>query len=218
MEKKEVLEKDKNFKSELVYDGINKIDKVKKNLLGREINGEVLKKGETVATIVFDTVSKKYIFIEEYKLAANGVTIEVIQGSIEDGEKAEKTVKRLVTEKTGYKVDDVRFLSSYYLDTNGSDEICFLYYTEVSSRVVDNLEFKNYKLMEIERLGLGGKLFVKDPTNLMKFDSEKNKEEKIIPPYQCVDVKTLTAVMWVENNNILKEVAEAITNSKIRSL
>ena len=105
MEKKEVLEKDKNFKSELVYDGINKIDKVKKNLLGREINGEVLKKGETVATIVFDTVSKKYIFIEEYKLAANGVTIEVIQGSIEDGEKAEKTVKRLVTEKTGYKVD-----------------------------------------------------------------------------------------------------------------
>ena len=43
MEKKEVLEKDKNFKSELVYDGINKIDKVKKNLLGREITGEVLK-------------------------------------------------------------------------------------------------------------------------------------------------------------------------------
>ena len=46
----------------------------------------------------------------------------------------------------------------------------------------------------------------------------QDKENDVIPPFQCVDVKTLTAVMWVENNNVLREVAQTITNSKIRSL
>jgi len=54
--------------------------------------------------------------------------------------------------------------------------------------------------------------------NLMTVDVSENKEKKIIPPYQCIDAKSLIAVMSVENNNILKEMAELITNSKIRSL
>ncbi len=208
----------KKDKSELLYDGLYKIKKAEKEIAGRKYSGEVLKKGDTVAGIVYDTKTKKYIFIEEYKLAANGVTIEVLQGSIEGSEKAEQTMKRLVTERTGYKVDSVSFLTSYYVDTVGSDEICFLYYVEVSSTVIDDLEFNGYKVLEVEKLGLGGKLFIKDPINLMSLDTDKDKENDVIPPFQCVDVKTLTAIMWVENNNVLKEVAQTITNSKIRSL
>ena len=211
----EVLVEDK---PKLLYDGLYKIKKIEKEITGRKFSGEVLEKGDTVAGIVYDTKTKKYIFIEEYKLAANGVTIEIIQGSIEESEKAEQSMKRLVTERTGYKVDNVSFLTSYYVDTIGSDEICFLYYIEVSSHVIDDLEFNGYKVLEVERLGLGGKLFIKDPINLMSLDTDKDKENDVIPPFQCVDVKTLTAVMWVENNNVLREVAQTITNSKIRSL
>ncbi len=217
MEKKEVLEEKKDFKSELVYDGYHKIEKITRKSEEKKITGEVIKKGNSVCGLIYDTKIKKYIFIEDYKLAANGVTLEAINGLIEPGEKPEQTIKRLVTEKTGYKVDESTFLTNFFLDSNNSDEICFLYLIDVSSHVIDDLDFKEYKLVPIERFGLGGKLYPEDPVNLMKINLE-NKKEKIKEPFQCVDVKTLVSVMWVENNNILKEMAELITNSKIRSL
>ena len=127
-------------------------------------------------------------------------------------------MKRLVTEKTGYKVNDIKFLTSYYMDSNNSEEVCYLYFIDVGEKLIDDLTFDDYKLLEVEKLGLGGKLFLKDPLNLMNVDVSKDKEEKVIPPYQCIDAKTLTAVMWVENNNVLREMAETITNAKIRSL
>lgn len=217
MSKKENEVLEKNSESELVYDGYHKIEKITRKGEEKDVTGEVIKKGNSVCGLIYDTKIKKYIFIEDYKLAANGVTLEAINGLIEPGEKPEQTIKRLVTEKTGYKVDESTFLTNFFLDSNNSDEVCFLYLIDVSSHVIDDLDFKEYKLVPIERFGLGGKLYPEDPVNLMKINLE-NKKEKIKEPFQCVDVKTLVSVMWVENNNILKEMAELITNSKIRSL
>jgi len=47
---------------------------------------------------------------------------------------------------------------------------------------------------------------------------EVGKEEKIIPPYQLIDAKSLIAVMWLENSNTLRDMSEVITQSKLRSL
>jgi hypothetical protein len=49
-------------------------------------------------------------------------------------------------------------------------------------------------------------------------DMEIGKEEKIMPPYQLIDAKSLIAVMEIENNNTLKNMSEVITNAKLRSL
>jgi len=215
----EVLEeKEKNFESELVYDGFYKIEKITRKSDEKEVSGEVIRRGNTVVGLIFNTITKKYIFIEKYKLAANGVTLETIQGDVEDGEKPQQTIKRLVTEMTGYKVDNSNVLTSYFMDTNNSDEICTLYHVEVSEKVVDDLEFDDYKLIEIEKMGLGGKLFIEDPINMMNLDLTGGKEKEIKPPYQSLDIKSLVAIMWVENNNMLRDIAEVITNSKIRSL
>lgn len=219
MEKKETetLE-EKNFESEIVYDGFHKIEKITRKSGEKEISGEVFKKNETITVIVYNTKTKKYIFIERYRLAANGRLVEAIQGEVEKDEKPQQTTKRLVTELTGYKVDDSRILSSYFIDPNNSSEISSLYYVEVSEKVVDDLDYEDYKLVDVEKLGLGGKLFIEDPVNMMNMDLNKEKEKKVIPPYQVIDVKTLIAVMWVENHNLLKEMAETLTNAKIRSL
>ena len=218
MEEKEVLEDKKYFESEIVYDGFHKIEKIIRKSEDKEVSGEIIKKKNSVAGLIYNSEMKKYIFIERYRLAANGITIESLQDEIEEGEKPEQTMKRLVTEKTGYKVNDIKFLTSYYMDSNNSEEVCYLYFIDVGEKLIDDLTFDDYKLLEVEKLGLGGKLFLKDPLNLMNVDVSKDKEEKVIPPYQCIDAKTLTAVMWVENNNVLREMAETITNAKIRSL
>lgn len=202
--------------NDLVYDGYHKIEEVVRNYEGKEIKTEVLKKGQNVSAVVYNTESKEYIFIEKYKVSADGVTVEIINGNVGQNEKPQQSIKRLVTELTGYKVETVKEITNYYMDTNNSDEICSLYYIEVNELVVDDLEFEDYKLIKVEKLGLGGKLFVEDPMNMMSFNTEEDK--KVKPPYQTIDAKSLIAVMWVENNNILKDVAELITNAKIRSL
>jgi ADP-ribose pyrophosphatase len=206
----------KVLESSLVYDGYHKIEEVEREHEGDVINGEVIKKGQTVSAVIYNTEKKKYIFVEQYKVAADGVTVEIINGNVGENEKPQQTIKRLVTELTGYKVEVVKEITNYYMDTNNSDEVCSLYYVEVNEKVIDDLDFDGYKLVEVEKLGLGGKLFVQDPINMMSFNTEEDK--KMIPPYQSIDAKSLIAVMWVENNNILKEVAELITNAKIRSL
>jgi len=38
------------------------------------------------------------------------------------------------------------------------------------------------------------------------------------PPYQIIDAKTLIAVMSLENSNVLKDMADVITQAKLRSL
>ena len=206
----------KVLESSLVYDGYHKIEEVEREHEGDVINGEVIKKGQTVSAVIYNTEKKKYIFVEQYKVAGDGVTVEIINGNVGENEKPQQTIKRLVTELTGYKVEVVKEITNYYMDTNNSDEVCSLYYVEVNEKVIDDLDFDGYKLVEVEKLGLGGKLFVQDPINMMSFNTEEDK--KMIPPYQSIDAKSLIAVMWVENNNILKEVAELITNAKIRSL
>jgi 8-oxo-dGTP pyrophosphatase MutT (NUDIX family) len=202
---------------ELLYDGFHKIKKVSKKLGEKELEAEVLIKDNTVSGLVYNTVTKKYIFVEKYRVAAEGITVEVVNGKIEEGEKESQAIKRVVTEVTGYKVDDIKTITSYFMDTDNSSEVCSLFYVEVSDKVIEDLGDIGYNLIEVERLGLGGKLFVQDPVNMMVMDNT-NKEKKIIPPYQSIDAKSLIAIMWVENNNTLKEMAELITNSKIRSL
>ena len=77
---------------------------------------------------------------------------------------------------TGYKVEVVKEITNYYMDTNNSDEVCSLYYVEVNEKVIDDLDFDGYKLVEVEKLGLGGKLFVQDPINMMSFNTKKIKK------------------------------------------
>lgn len=214
----EVLEKKKNFESEIVYDGFNRIEKITRKSSKKEVSGEIIRKNETVVALIYNLETKKYIFIEDYKLAANGMTVEVLKGDVEKDEKPKQAVKRLVTELTGYKVEESKILTSFFTDTKNSTEICSLYYVTVKEKVIDDLKFEDYKLVDIEKMGLGGKLFIEDPMNMMNVDLTEEKNKNTKPPYQCIDVKSLIAVMWVENNNVLKEVAEIITNAKIRSL
>ena len=95
MEEKEneVLEKKKNFESEIVYDGFNRIEKITRKSSKKEVSGEIIRKNETVVALIYNLETKKYIFIEDYKLAANGMTVEVLKGDVEKDEKPKQAVR-----------------------------------------------------------------------------------------------------------------------------
>lgn len=201
-------------KRETIFDDGIVIEEVVLDKNGEEIKEKILKKGNYVGAIIKDTVKNKYIFISNYKTTVEGVIIEMITTKVEQGEKMEESLKRVIIEQTGYKVDYETYLKDFYISPNESDEVMTVFYVEVSEKI-DNISNDDISIIEIEMLGLGGRLFFEDPLNSgIKIGSNR----ELNAPYQIIDAKTLIAVMCIENNNTLKNMSDVITQAKLRSL
>jgi nudix-type nucleoside diphosphatase (YffH/AdpP family) len=200
-----------------LYNGFIKLEEITISNGDKEIKREVLKSTNSVVGIVYDTVKKKYIFIQQYRAGAEGIMVEVPGGAIDTDEKPEQALKREIMEETGYKVDYLNHVKDFYLTPGRITDITSLFYCEVSERVNDGggIGDEDISIVEVEKLGLGGRIFFEDPSNP---EMEVGVEKTMKPPYQIIDAKTLIAVMWLENSNILKDMADVITQAKIRSL
>ena len=128
-----------------------------------------------------------------------------------------EAIKREIMEETGYKVDTVNHLQDFYTCPSRLDEIISVFYVEVSEKVNEGggIGDENISIVEAEMLGLGGRLFFEDPMNM---EMKVGEEHKMKPPYQLIDAKSLIAVMSLENSNVLRDMADVITQAKLRSL
>lgn len=200
-----------------VYEGYTKIEELTVKNGEKEITREVLKIGNGVGAIIKDTVKNKYIFVSQYRPGAEGLMVEVVAGKIDDGEKPEEAMKREIMEETGYKVDYISHMKDFYTSPGRVDEIISIFYAEVSEKINEGggIGDEEISIVEVEMLGLGGRLFFEDP---MKTELKVGEEHKLKPPYQIIDAKTLIAVMSLENSNVLKDMADVITQAKLRSL
>jgi len=200
-----------------VYEGHGKIEEVTIKNGEKEIKREVLKMGNGVGAIIKDTVKNKYIFVSQYRAGAEGLMVEIVAGKIDEGEKPEEAIKREIMEETGYKVDYVNHIKDFYTCPSRLDEIISVFYAEVSEQVNEGggIGDEEISIVEVEMLGLGGRLFFEDPMNM---EMKVGEEQKMKPPYQIIDAKTLIAVMSLENSNVLKDMADVITQAKLRSL
>ncbi len=216
MEKNVITDYEVKDKKEL-YNGFVKLNEVTISDGDSEFTREVIDTTNSIAVVIYDTQKKKYIFVEQYRAGADGLMLEVVAGAIDGGETQEEAAKREIMEETGYKVDIINHIKDFYITPGRANEIVSLFYCEVSERVNDGggIGDENIGIVEVEKLGLGGRLFFTDP-DLSKLSVTEQETTK--PPYQLIDAKSLIAVMWLEKNNILKDMAEVITQAKIRSL
>jgi ADP-ribose pyrophosphatase len=194
---------------ETVYDGYFKIDKLSIKDGDNEYTREVFKRPNAVAGIVYDTVKEKYMFVKQWRPGAEGDMIEIVAGTLDvEGEKPEEALKREIIEEMGYKVDLINHLKDFYVSPGGCSEICSLYYVEVSEKVAEGggLDNENIEVIEVDYLGPMGTLF-------WNMD-----EGQMIPPYQLIDAKSIVAVSMVEVNRILGDMANVLTQARMRSL
>lgn len=98
-----------------------------------EITRLSLERGDAVAAIVHNPVDDTILLIEQFRYPTYGKTDdgwvqELPAGIVEDGEDPSYTMKREIEEETGYEVDTLRHLYTFFLSPGGSSERVFLYY------------------------------------------------------------------------------------------
>mgnify|MGYP003649560904 CR=1 FL=1 len=196
------------IKKDVAYDGYFKVMDYTIKDGDSEYKREVFERGNSVAGVIYDTVKKKYIFVKQFR-PSSGDMVEVVAGSMDiEGEKPDEALKREIIEETGYKVDLINHLKDFYTSPGGTSEICSLFYVEVSEKVSEGggVDGENIEVIEVDYLGANGTLF-------WNMDGGE-----MIPPYELIDAKSIVAVSIVETNRILSDMADVLTQARMRTL
>lgn len=193
-----------------VYDGYFKVEEYQIKDGDKEYTREVFERGNAVAGVVYDTERKKYLFTKQWRPGADGDMIEVVAGTLDiEGEKPEEALKREIVEELGYKVDHMNHLKDFYVSPGGTTEIISLFYVEVSEKIGDGggIDNENISVIEADYLGPMGTLFF-----------EPDEDGNMLPPYQLIDAKSIIAVSMMEVDRILSDMANVLTQARMRSL
>jgi len=138
----------------VVYDGFYKLYKVKLKADDTILDRELFDTGQAVAALLFDTVRQRYIFVKQYRMAANSDVLEIVAGMHDKpSESLEEAVCREIEEETGYAVDKITSIASYYSSPGAFAEKLAVFYAEVSKKNSQGgglaEEHENIKIVEV---------------------------------------------------------------------
>lgn len=172
-----------------------------------ELNGksgtvQYINPGNSISAIIYNTNTKKYLFVEEFHPTIDGKTVNILYVPVGDAEINETLIKSTVTENIGYKIDGIEHITDYYVSPRNSKEISAIFYVTVSEKI-DEIVNDRFSIVEVDKLALNGKLV---------FDSNDGSGQ-----YQVVDSQSLIAINWIESNQILKDIADIITQAKLKT-
>lgn len=98
---------------------------------GRKAKREVVRHGNAVA-ILARRPDGKFVFVKQYRKAAEEALIEVVAGGLEQGEDPVDGAKRETAEETGYDVTDIKFLTTIICTPGYCEERIHLFFAELS--------------------------------------------------------------------------------------
>ena len=124
---------EKTLASQRMYTGrIISVDLVDIELPdGRKAKREVVRHGNAVA-ILARRPDGKFVFVKQYRKAAEEALIEVIAGGLEAGEEPIEGARRETAEETGYEVTSIKFLTTIICTPGYCEERIHVYFAEIS--------------------------------------------------------------------------------------
>ncbi len=145
---------------------------------------EMLDKGDCVGVLLYEKDTDCLIMVNQFRYPTvehtNGWLLEIVAGGIENNEDPEKSAIREIEEETGYRVNELEFITSFYTTPGNSSERMFLYYSEV---------IKSDKLYDGG--GVKGEL---EDIQVYKFKC--SEIDKLLTTNAIVDAKSIIALQW----------------------
>jgi ADP-ribose pyrophosphatase len=149
----------------------------------RRLNFE---RGDSVAALLHDTARDTTLFVSQFRYPcyAKGRPwlTEIVAGAIDEGETPEAAARREIREETGYEVDNIEPITTFFVSPGGSSERITLYYATVSGAPPDGehsglaSENEDIRLIEVT---------VADALDLLRRG-------------EIVDAKTIIALQWLQ--------------------
>lgn len=165
---------------EILYKGFYTYQKLIIEKKGETLEREQIDIGKVAAALVFDTSKQKYILVKQYRYGAEQELVEIVAGLVENKkDNPEKTIRKEISEETGYAVDRLESIKAFYPSPGASTEEVFLYYAEVSQK-------------ESEGGGLDEE---HEDIEVLEYSWEE------LISLQLQDAKTMIAVQWLAARN-----------------
>ena len=141
-----------------------------------------LERGDSVAALLVDGSGQTAWLVEQFRVATwvqgPGWIVETVAGMVAEGESPETTLRREVREETGFEINTIEPISSFYLSPGGSSERVHLYCARVHGRSDAG----------------GGVAAHGEDIRLLQYTREQLRAAWRAG--QFVDAKTLVAVLW----------------------
>lgn len=133
----------------------------------------VFERGDSVAAVVLHRDRRTVILGRQFRFPTHekgpGWMTELLAGMVDAGESAEVCVRREVREESGYEVEHLEEIATFYLSPGGSSERIILFYAEVSDagRVGtgggeaaegESIEIVEVPLDDLERDAIAGRI------------------------------------------------------------
>ena len=188
--KVEILEEIEDYKKAIFRIVLAKLKHEKFNgEMSEEISRLSLERGDAVAAIIHNPEDDTILLTEQFRYPTYGKTkdgwiLELPAGIVEEGEEPRHTMHREIEEETGYEVDTLRYLYTFFLSPGGSSERIFLYYgrLDTDERTFDGggLESEGEDIRTIK----------------MPVDEALQK----LKDRQFTDAKTILGLQWLQMN------------------
>lgn len=112
-------------------------------------------RGDSVAAVLRHHDTGDFVLVEQFRYPASkhgqGWLVELVAGSVEQGEDPEATIRREITEETGYQLTHLEKLVVFYTSPGGTSERIFLYRGEVRERSETELRSDEHEDIKVLR-------------------------------------------------------------------
>lgn len=183
------------IEEEIVFDNFFKIKKakIKHELFDSntiEVDRLSFERGDSVAILIYEKDTDTLLFTNQFRYPTikekDGWILELTAGSLEGNEEPKNRVKKEVEEEIGYNVNEVEFISSFFVSPGGTSERILLYYSEVNS---SDKVFNG-----------GGMKYEKEDIQLIKIKTKEVTQQ--FKDNKFRDAKTIIGIQWFLTNKI----------------